>query len=126
MEPGKNVPVRDHDSKVFKPKYLDYCVVKMAGKNQVIVKDNHGHETKVHRRDLKVIDSDTKVAEMYEELRKEGRRDVQHCMPVKQMPDLNWKKENIEKGKHRTKRRKRNRNRTGPTLRSSKRKQTVN
>ena len=38
LEPGKNVLVRDHDSKVFKPKYLDYCVVKMAGKNQVIVK----------------------------------------------------------------------------------------
>ena len=33
IEPGKNVLVRDHDSKVFKPKYLDYCVVKMAGKN---------------------------------------------------------------------------------------------
>ena len=56
--------MRDHDSKVFKPKYLDYCVVKMAGKNQVIVKDNHSHETKVHRRDLKIIDADTKVAEM--------------------------------------------------------------
>ena len=55
----------------------------MAGKNQVIVKDNRGHETKVHRRDLKVIDSDAKVAEMYEELRKEGKRDAQHCMPVK-------------------------------------------
>ena len=74
LEPGKNILVRDHDSKVFKPKYLDYCIVKMAGKNQVIVEDNHGHKIKVHRRDLKVIDSDTKVAEMYEELRKEGRR----------------------------------------------------
>ena len=69
----------------------------MAGKNQVIVKDNHSHETKVHRRDLKVIDSNTKVAEMYDELRKEGKRDAQHCMPVKQIPDLNWEKENIEK-----------------------------
>ena len=69
----------------------------MAGKNQVIVKDNHSHETKVHRRDLKVIDSDTKVAEMYNELRKEGRRDAQHCMPVKQIPDLNWEEENTEK-----------------------------
>ena len=48
----------------------------MTGKNQVIVKDSHSHETKVHRRDLKVIDSGTKVAEMYEELRKEGRRDA--------------------------------------------------
>ena len=96
MEPGKNILVRDHHSKVFKPKYLDYCVVKMAGKNQVIVKDNHSHETKGHRRDLKVIDSDTKVAEMYDELRKEGRRDAQHCMPVKQIPDFNWEKENTE------------------------------
>ena len=65
----------------------------MAGKNQVIVKDNHGHETKVHKRNLKVIDSDAKVAEMYEELRKEGRRDTQHCMPVKQIPNLEWEKE---------------------------------
>ena len=55
----------------------------MAGKKQVIVKDNHNHETKVHRRDLKVIDSDAKVAEIYEELRKVGKRDAQHCMPVK-------------------------------------------
>ena len=115
--------MRDHDSKVFKPKYLDYCVVKMAGKNQVIVKDNHSHETKVHRRDLKVIDSNTKVAEMYEELRKEGRGDVQHCMPVKQIPDLNWEKENIEKEQNTGNE---TENRTGPTLRSSKRKQTVN
>ena len=118
--------MRDHDSKVFKPKYLDYCVVKMAGKNQVIVKDNHGHETEVHRRDLKVIDSDTKVAEMYDELRKEGRRDVQHRMPVKQIPDLNWKKGNIEKENTEQNTRNKTENRTGPTLRSSKRKQTVN
>ena len=97
----------------------------MAGKNQVIVKDNHGHETKVHRRDLKVIDSDTKVAEMYEELRKEGRRDAQHCMPVKQIPDLNWKKENIEKENTEQSTGKETENRSGPTLRSSKRKQTV-
>ena len=93
LEPGKNVLVRDHDSKVFKPKFLDYCVVKIAGKNQVIVKDNHSHETKVHRRDLKVIDSDAKDAEMYEELRKEGKRFAQHCMPVKQIPNLEWEKE---------------------------------
>ena len=126
LEPGKKVLVRDHDSKVFKPKYLDYCVVKMARKNQVIVKDNHGHETKVHRRDLKVIDSDTKVAEMYEEVRKEGRRDAQNCMPVKQIPDLNWKRENLGKENTGQNARKETENRTGPTLRSSKKKQTVN
>ena len=118
--------MRDHDSKVFKPKYLDYCVVKMAGKNQVIVKDNHSHETKVHRRDLKVIDSDTKVGEMDEELRKEGRRDAQHSLPEKQIPDLNWEKENLGQENKEQSTGKETANRTVPTLRSSKRKQTVN
>ena len=126
LEPGKNVLVRDHDSRVFKPKYLDYCVVKMAGKNQVIVKDNHGHETKVHSGDLKMIDSDTKVAEMYGELRKEGRRDAQQCMPVKQIPDLEWEKENTEQQNTEQNSRNETEKRTVPTLRSSKNKQTVN
>ena len=126
LEPGKNAFIRDHDSKVFKPKYLDYCVVKMAGKSQVIVKDNHGHETKVHRRDLKVIDSNAKVVEMYGELRKEGRRDAQHCMPVKQIPDLEWEKENTEQQNTEQNSRNEKEKRTGPTLRSSKNKQTVN
>ena len=65
--------------------YTNGCVVNSGtgliglctGRNQVIVKDNHGHETKVHRRDLKVIDSNTNVAEMYGELRKEGKRDAE-------------------------------------------------
>ena len=92
LRPGENVLVRDHDSKVFQPKYLDYCVVEMKGKNQVLMKDNHGHETKVHRRDLKVIDSDVKITELYAELRAMGSRDAQHCMPIKQIPDLGWKK----------------------------------
>ena len=34
LQPGKNVFVRDHNPKVFKPKYLDYCVVEMAGKTK--------------------------------------------------------------------------------------------
>ena len=63
----------------------------MKGKNQVLVKDNHGHETKVHRIDLKLIDSDVKIAELYAELRAMGTRDAQHCMAVKQIPDLGWK-----------------------------------
>ena len=126
LEPGKNILVRDHDSKVFKLKYLDYCVVKMAGKNQVIVKDNHSHKTKVHRRDLEGIDSDTKVAEMYDELRKEERRDAQHCMPVKQIPDLKWEKENTEGQNTEQNTRNETEKGIGPTLRSSKRKQTVN
>ena len=126
LEPGKNVLVRDHDSKVFKPKYLDYCVVKMASKNQVIVKDNHGHETKVHRRDLKVIDFDAKVAEMYEELRKEGKRDAQHYIPVKQIPNLEWEKEETEPQKTEKNSKSNTEGRTRPNLRSSKNKQTLN
>ena len=97
----------------------------MAGKNQVIVKDNHGHKTKVHRRDLKVIDSDAKVVEMYKELRKVGRRDAPHCIPVKQIPNLEWEKEQAEPPcieKNPSKAAERN---TGPTLRSSKNKQKL-
>ena len=80
----------------------------------------------MHRRDLKVIDSDTKVAEMYGELRKEGRRDAQHCMPAKQIQDLEWEKENMEQQNTEQNARNETEKRTGPTLRSSKNKQTVN
>ena len=122
LEPGANVLVRDHDSKVFQPKYLDYCVVAMKGKNQVLVKDNHGHETKVHRRDLKLIDSDVKIAELYTELRAMGKRDTQHCMPVKEIPDLGWKtpEEAVAKNNPENK----TPQQSGPVLRSSKR-QTI-
>ena len=47
-------------------------------------------------------------------------------MPVKQIPDLSWEKENIEKENTEQSARKETENRAGPTLRSSKRKQTVN
>ena len=123
LEPGANVLVRDHDSKVFQPKYLDYCVVAMKGKNQVLVKDNHRHETKVHRRDLKLTDSDVKIAELYAELRAMGTKDTQHCMPVKQIPDLGWKtlEETLAENKPENK----TPQRSGPVLRSSKRQTTV-
>ena len=98
----------------------------MAGKKQVIVKDNLRHKTKVHRRDLKVIDSDAKVAEMYEELRKEVRRDTQHCMPVNQIPNLEWEKEKIEPQKTEQTSKNNTERKTGPTRRSSKNKQTLN
>ena len=90
------------------------------------MKDNHGYETKVHRRALKVIDSDTKVTEMYVELRKEGRRDAQHCMPVKQIPDLEWEKGKMEQQNTEQNSRSESVKKTGPTLRSSKNKQTIN
>ena len=90
------------------------------------MKDNHGHETKVHRRDMKVIDSVTKVAEMYEELRKEGKRGANHCMPVKQIPDLEWEKANREQQNTEENSRSEPIKKTGPTLRSSKNKKKIN
>ena len=123
LEPGANVLVRDHDSKVFQPKYLDYCVVAMKGKNQVLVKDNHGLETKVHRRDLKLIDSDVKIAELYAELRAMGKRDAHHCMPAKEIPDLEWK--TPEEAATRSSPENKTPHQRGPVLRSSKTKATV-
>ena len=39
---GDNVLVRDHTSKAFQPKYKDFCITGLLGKNQVEIKDNHG------------------------------------------------------------------------------------
>ena len=50
---GDNVLVRDHISKAFQPKYKDFCIVGLLGKNRVEIKDNHGHITKVHHTDMK-------------------------------------------------------------------------
>ena len=47
-------------------------------------------------------------------------------MPVKQIPDLNWEKENTEEQNTEQNARNEAEKRTGPTLRSSKKKQTVN
>ena len=55
LEIGDNVLVRDYTSKVFKPKYKNFCIVKFLGKNKIEVKDNHGHISKVHHKDIKKI-----------------------------------------------------------------------
>ena len=52
---GDNILVRDHTSKAFQPKYKDFCIVGLLGKNQIEFKDNHGHLTKVHGKDVKKI-----------------------------------------------------------------------
>ena len=64
---GDNVLVRDHTSKTFQPKYKDFCIVGLLGKNQVEIKDNHGHTTKVHCRDVKKMPMMEKVCQLYEE-----------------------------------------------------------
>jgi len=90
IKPGKNVLVRDKVTKAFQPKYKDFTVVRLEGKNQVWVKDNHGHETKVHKKDIKPIDMDMKIAELFDEERNNKIRDAQHTMPISQIPVLNW------------------------------------
>ena len=58
-------------------KKLYHVIAYSLAKSRAAQKGNK--YAKEHRRNLKVIDSDAKVAEMYEDLRKMGRRDAQHC-----------------------------------------------
>ena len=64
---GNNILIRDHTSKAFQPKYKDFCIVGLLGKNQVEIKDNHSHTNKVHCRDVKKIPMTEKVCQLYEE-----------------------------------------------------------
>ena len=85
---GDNMLIRDHTLKAFQPKYKDFCIIGFLGKNQIEVKDNHGHTTKVHLRDVKKIMTE-KICQLYEEQTgktREGRKAV----PNSKMPDLGW------------------------------------
>ena len=87
---GDNILIRDHTSKAFQPKYKDFCIIELLGKNQVEIKDNHSHIPKVHGRDVKKIPMTKKVCKLYEEEQigkmREGRKEV----PTSKMPDLGW------------------------------------
>ena len=87
---GDNIFVRDHTSKAFQPKYKDFCIVGLLGKNQVEIKDNHGHITKVHRRDVKKIPMTEKVCKLYEEEQIGKTRKGRKTVPTSKMPDLGW------------------------------------
>ena len=87
---GDNILVRDHTSKAFQPKYKDFCIVGLLGKNQVEIKDNHGHITKVHRRDVKKIPITEKVCKLYEEEQTGKTREGRKAVPNSKMPDLAW------------------------------------
>ena len=82
--------VRDHTSKVFQPKYKDFCITGFLGKNQIEVKDNHGHKTKVHRRDVKKIPMTDKIYQMYEEEQVNKTRNGRKLVPDNIMPKLSW------------------------------------
>ena len=87
---GDNILVRDHTSKAFQPKYKDFCIVGLLGRNQVEIKDNHGHITKVHRRDVKKIPMTEKVCKLYEEEQTGKTREGRKAVPTSKMPDLGW------------------------------------
>ena len=87
---GDNILVRDHTSKAFQPKYKDFCIVGLLGKNQVEIKDNHSHVTKVHCRDIKKIPMTEKVCKLYEEEQTGNTREGRKVVPNSKMPDLAW------------------------------------
>ena len=87
---GDNILIRDHTSKAFQPKYKDFCIVGLLGKNQVEIKDNYGHTTKVHRRDIKKIPMIEKVCQLYEEEQVGKTREGRKAVPASKMPDLGW------------------------------------
>ena len=90
LKVGDNILVRDHTSKAFQPKYKDFCIVGLLGKNQVEIKDNHGHMTKVHRRDVKKIPMTEKVCQLYEEEQLGKTREGRKAVPTNKMPHLGW------------------------------------
>ena len=87
---GDNVLIRDHTSKAFQPKYKDFCIVGLLGKNQIEIKDNHGHITKVHRKDVKKIPMTEKVCQLYEEEQLGKTREGRKAVPANKMPELGW------------------------------------
>ena len=86
------VLVRDHTSKAFEPKAIDHHIIDFCGKHQVIVKDNYGNKKKVHVKDVKPIEMDVATAEFFRKEREQcTTRDAKHVMPIKLIPDLEWK-----------------------------------
>ena len=87
---GDNVLVTDHTSKAFQLNYKDFCIVVLLGKNQIEIKDNHSHTTKVHHRDVKKIPMTEKVCQLYEEEQVGKLREGRKAVPKNKMPDLGW------------------------------------
>ena len=82
--------MRDHTSKAFQPKYKDFCIIGLLGKNQVEGEDNHGHTTKVHRRNIKKIPMTEKIYQLYEEEQVGKVREGRKAVPANKMPELGW------------------------------------
>ena len=82
--------VRGHTSKAFQPKYKDFCIIGLLGKNQVEIKDNHGHITEVHHRDVKKIPMMEKVCQLYKKEQVGKVRNGRKAIPDNRIPDLGW------------------------------------
>ena len=80
----------NYTSKAFQPKYKPFCIIGLLGKNQVKVKDNHGHTTKVHRRDVKKIPMMEKICQLYKEEQMVKVREGRKALPSNKMPELGW------------------------------------
>ena len=91
------VVVKDHTAKAFEPRSTDHLCVGFKGKNRVFVKDNHGKVTLVNRKDVSPCEMDVKIAELFNESRSNSKiQDAQQLMPAKQIPDLEWKFEEVQ------------------------------
>ena len=90
LKVGDNILIKDHTSKAFQPRYKDFCIIGLLGKNQVEIKDNHGHTTKVHHRDVKKMPMTEKVCKLYEEEQVGKTREGRKAVPANKMPDLGW------------------------------------
>ena len=102
---GDNVLVRDHTSKAFQPKYKDFCIVGLLRKNQIEIKDNHGHIAKVHRKDVEKIPMTEKVCQLYKEEQLGKTREGRRAVPANKMPELGWDTAEtleIKENKHKT------------------------
>ena len=80
---GDNILVRDHTCKAFQPKYKDFCIVGLLGKNQIEIKDNHW-------KDVKKIPMTEKVCQLYEEEQLRKTREGRKAVPANKMPELGW------------------------------------
>ena len=67
-----------------------FCIIGLLGKNQVEIKDNHVHTTKVHCRDVKKIPMTEKVCKLYGEEQVGKTREGRKAVPANKMPDLGW------------------------------------
>ena len=85
------VLMKNHTAKPFEARSTDNICVGFQGNNRVFVKDNHSTITKVNRKDVTLVEMDIKIAELFNESRRNSKiRDAQLAMPTSKISDLGW------------------------------------